>query len=100
MVICTLSEGFGEDIDNLLYCRMILQINDPLLYLLLDVVHMDLYVFGSLMLKQVLQDLDVTLIVTMEDYWLWKGEAKLSQNILKRNILSSNINNSSILNLR
>lgn len=49
-----LSEGFGEDISNLLRSRTIAKVNDMTMDELSDVVHVDLYVFGPLMMNQIL----------------------------------------------
>ena len=48
-----LSEGFGEYISNLLGSRTVLKVNDMAMDELPDVVHMDLYVFGLLMMDQI-----------------------------------------------
>ena len=49
-----LIEGFGEDITNLLESQTIAKVNDMTMDELLDVVHVDLYVFGPLMMDQIL----------------------------------------------
>jgi hypothetical protein len=67
MDILDLSEGFGEDVYNLLCCQTITQIDDPLLNKLPKKMHVDLDVFGSLMMNRVLRDLDGTLVVTVDD---------------------------------
>ena len=46
----TLSEGFVENINNLIRSREIVNVNDVTMDELLDVVHVDLYVFGPLMM--------------------------------------------------
>lgn len=65
---------------------------------LLDVVHVDLNVLGSLMMDQIVRDLNHTLVVTIDDFGLPKGNSKLSENVLKVDDLSSSINNSLIRN--
>ena len=49
-----LSEGFGEDISNLLKSLTIVKVNDMTMDELPDVVHVDLYVFGPLMMNWIL----------------------------------------------
>ncbi len=46
-----LSEGFVEDIINLLGSQTIAKVNDVTMDELPDVVHVDLYVFGPLMMN-------------------------------------------------
>jgi hypothetical protein len=67
MEILSLNEGFGEYFCNLLCCRKIVQINDLLLNQLHEKMHVDLDVFGLLMMNQVLRDLDGILIVIVDD---------------------------------
>jgi hypothetical protein len=59
----------------------------------------DLDVFGSLMMNWVLRDLDGTLVVTVDDWWLLKSDAKFSEDILNPNNPSGSISNPSILSL-
>jgi len=54
MNILSLSEGFGEDVCNLLCCRTIVQIDDLLLNQLPEKMHVDFDVFGPLMMNRVL----------------------------------------------
>lgn len=54
---------------------------------------------GLLMMDQIMRDLNHTLVVTIDDCGILKGNAKLSDNVLKLDGLSSSINFSSILNL-
>ena len=49
-----LSEGFGEDISYLLESKTIEKVNYMTMDELMDVVHVDLYVFGLLMMDQIL----------------------------------------------
>ena len=50
----SLSEGFGEDINNLLGSQTIAKVDDVTMDELPDVVHVDLYVFGLLMMDRIL----------------------------------------------
>ena len=45
-----LSESLGEDISSLLRTRTVLKINDPIMSEFSDEVHVDLDVFGPLLL--------------------------------------------------
>lgn len=49
-----LNYGFGEDIKNLLKSHTIAKVNDATMDQLPDVVYVDLYVFGPLMMDQIL----------------------------------------------
>ena len=50
MKILDLSEGVGEDVGYILLYRIILQCNDLLMNYLSNVVHINLNMFGALML--------------------------------------------------
>jgi hypothetical protein len=54
MDIVSLSEGFREDICNILCCRTIVQIDDLLLNQLPEKMHVDFDVFGPLMMNRVI----------------------------------------------
>ena len=62
-----LGEGFGEDINNLLKSQTIVKVNDMTMDELSSVVHVELYVFGLLMMDQILCDLNGTLFVKKYD---------------------------------
>jgi hypothetical protein len=76
-----LSKCLGEDVCSLLVDGQVLQIDDPVMYQLSDVVHMDLDVFGPLSLHWVSAKLESTLIVTPNDSWMMKLDAKLSEEV-------------------
>jgi hypothetical protein len=67
MEILSLNERFGEYFYNFLYCRKIVQTDDLLLNQLHEKMHVDLDVFGLLMMNRVLRDLDGALIVIVDD---------------------------------
>jgi hypothetical protein len=89
----SLSEEFDEYVCNLLYSRIIEQIDDLLLNQPPDKIHVDVDVFGPLMINQVLQDLDGVVVVTIDDLWILHIYAKFNEDILNPNNLSGNINN-------
>ena len=95
-----LSEGFDEDIRNFLGSQKIAKVDDMTMDELPNVVHVDLNVFGQLMMDQILWDLNGTLVVTKYDWWPFDLDTKLSEKMLKPNGLSGSIHNPSILNLR
>jgi hypothetical protein len=65
--IPTLGERFGEDVCNLLCYRTITQIDDLLMNHLPEKMHVNLNMFGPLMMNEVLRDLDGTLVVMVDD---------------------------------
>ena len=95
----SLSEGFDEDRRKMLGSQIIVKVDDMAMDELSDVVHVDLYVFGLLMMDQILWDLNGTLVVTKYDWWPFDLDTKLSENILKPNDLSSGIHSPPILSL-
>jgi hypothetical protein len=77
----------------------ILQIDDPIMYQLSDVMHMDLDVFGPLSLHWVSTKLESTLIVTPNDSRMMELDANLSEEVLKPKFLNSDVDHSFVLNL-
>jgi hypothetical protein len=71
--ILSLSEGFGEDVCNLLkiekhpHSILALYIDDLLLNQITEKMHVYLNVFGPLMMNHVLRDLDGALVVIIYD---------------------------------
>jgi hypothetical protein len=94
-----LSKCLGEDVCSLFIGWTVLQIDDPIMYQLSDVVHMDLDVFGPLLLHWISTKLESTLIVTPNDSWMMKLDAKLGEEVLKPKCMNSGVDRSSILNL-
>lgn len=76
-----------------------LQIDDPVMYQLSDVVHMDLDVFGPLSLHWVSTNLESTMIVTPNDSRTMKLDVKLGEEVLKPKCLNSGVDCSYVLNL-
>jgi hypothetical protein len=62
-----LSKCLGEDVYSLFSEWTVLQIDDPVMHQLSDVMHMDLDVFGSLLQHRAFAKLESTLIVTPND---------------------------------
>ena len=59
-----------------------MEVDDPLMYQVLDVVHVDLYVLCSLPLNWISTELQSALVVTLDDDRSMKLNAQLSEKML------------------
>jgi hypothetical protein len=84
-----ISKCLGEYVCNLFEIWTLLQIDDPVMDQLYDVMNMDLDVFGLLSLHWVSTKLESTLIVTPNDIRMMKLDAKLSEEDLKPKFLNN-----------
>jgi hypothetical protein len=57
----------------------VLQMNDIVMYQLSDVIHMDFVVFGPMSLHWVSAKIESTLILTPNDSWMMKLDAKINE---------------------
>jgi hypothetical protein len=73
-----LSKFLHEDVYSMFGGWKILQIDDPFMYHLFDVMHMDLDVFGPLLLHQDSIEIESTLIVTPNESNMVKLDSELS----------------------
>jgi hypothetical protein len=69
------------------------------MYQLCDVIHMDLYVFGSFSLHWVSAKLETTLIVTPNDSQTMKLDSNIGEEVLNPKFLNSDIKLSYVLDL-
>ena len=60
------SQRFGEDINNLIFSRLVQQLDVPLLYQLSDEMMVNFNMLGPCMEHRILCQLDRTLIVTVQ----------------------------------
>jgi len=89
----------GEYVCNLFEIWTLLQIDDPVMDQLYDVMNMDLDVFGPMSMHWVSSKIESTLIVTPNYRRMTKKDAKLGEEVLKPKFLNSDVNFSSILGL-
>jgi hypothetical protein len=95
-----LSKCLGEDVYNMFGGCTTLQIDEDVMYLVFDVMHMDLDVFGPLSLHRVSTKLESTMIVTPNDSPMVEMDVKISEEVLKPNRLNGDVDCSSVLVLR
>jgi hypothetical protein len=93
------NDWLGENIHNMIFETTKLQVKNLIMKELSFVVHMDLNVFGVLVLNWIVSNVDGTLIVAPKSYWLILGITKLHEQLLNLNNFSANINCTSIIYL-
>jgi hypothetical protein len=77
-----LRESLGEDVNSLFRGRKELQVDDPLVDYIYDVVHMDLDMVFLLLLHWVSTKLESNLVVTKNDSRSMELDAQLSKAVL------------------
>jgi hypothetical protein len=77
-----LSESLGEDVDSLFRGRTVLQVDDPIMNQLSDVMHVDLDVFCSLSCTWVSTKFQCALIVAPDDSRTMELDTELSEEVL------------------
>jgi hypothetical protein len=92
-----LSKCLGEDVCSLFDGWTVLQIDDPIMYQLSDVVHMDLDVFGPLSLHWISTKLESTLIVTPNEIRMLEIDYDISEEVLKPKFMNSDVEFSYVL---
>jgi hypothetical protein len=93
------SKCLGEYVCSLFDRWIVLQIDDPVMYQLFDVMHMDLNVFGPLSLHWVFAKLESTLILTPNDSRMMKLDVELSEEVIKPKFLNNDVALSFVLEL-
>jgi hypothetical protein len=94
-----LSKCLDEDVYNRFGGWKTLQMDDPVMYHLYDVMHMDLNVFGPLSLHQASAKLESILIVTPNDSQMVELDSELNEEVLNPKNLNSDGDPSSVLDL-
>ena len=74
---------FGEDVCNLCISKNVLQRDNTILNQLTDEVHMQLNMFGALILHQVARNMNGTLIIAPQNSGTIKRKTKLSHQLPK-----------------
>ena len=74
-----LTKNFGEDVCYFFWRCTEEYNNGTIMHKLSNVVHMDLNVFGSLLLNWIIADLNSTLIIILDSIWVFLFESTLSK---------------------
>jgi hypothetical protein len=95
----SLNESLGEDVDSLLKCRIVLQIDDHVMNQLSNVMHMDLDVFFSLLVYRIFAKFEHALVVTPDDSRTMELDTELIEEFLNPKFMNSDVDHSFVLDL-